>query len=138
MIDDVIPKVLREVLDCRPIAEPRLPSPNPIYYSGYQYPMYSVNNYNYTYNFGPSQYPMPLDSPYKVEEQEALSSLCVAVHARLISQDPDLASRFDQIGKEIGRDMGEDMVVASKRRCWGTAASPMILYESPNGACCIS
>ncbi|RLN03942.1 hypothetical protein C2845_PM13G21700 [Panicum miliaceum] len=85
MIDDVIPKVLREVLDCRPTAEPRLPFPNPIY-SYYTYP--------------PPQYPYPMpDSPYEVEDQEALSSLCAAVHARLISQDPDLATRFDQIDK---------------------------------------
>jgi hypothetical protein len=70
------------------------------------------------------------DDPNNAEEQEALSSLCGTVHARLTNQDPSLATRFDNKARDICREiaavgvmsfarlmkMAACVVVASKRR----------------------
>lgn len=92
-----------------------------------------------------------------VEEKEALLSLCATVHARLISQDPGLAARFDQKAEEISRDMGgksmvmtfADLVkkasdvVDNKRRPWTAGPPPMANYycyygNNADNVCCIS
>jgi hypothetical protein len=95
---------------------------------------------------------MPLyHDPYDVEEQEALSSLCATVHARLTNQVPDLATSFDQKAAEICREMAMEAmsfsnlvkmaadVVASRRRSWTTTAgAPMLFSDANTDACCIS
>lgn len=135
-------QVLRELLGCNPTAEePRLPVAN------LKYPPAPP------FNFYQPQYTMPLyHGPYNVEEQEALSSLCATVHARLTNQVPDLATSFDQKAAEICRDMAMEAmsfgnlvkmaadVVASRRRSWTTTAGAPMCFTiaNPPDACCIS